>query len=174
MFRTLRPMQFVCPAALAMLVIGFVDEAQAQTTAIMGVTFEKTGSCTISTNHLVFGSANEAFAVLTVDCQAGLAFQIGIGPGSQSVVNTTRRMLGADGTSHLPYKIYKDASRTQEWGDATCGGPSCGSLATIPGTAYSGTGTGSFESIPVYGQVVPPAGLPAQAYTDTVTVAIAF
>src|SRR5436190_1433424 len=70
----------------------------------------------------------------------------------------------ATGTNLLNYNIYTTSARTTVWGDGTA------STATI-----GGTGSGSAQSVTVYGRVGSgQTSLPAGAYADTVAVTVTY
>jgi spore coat protein U-like protein len=64
----------------------------------------------------------------------------------------------------LNYNIYTSAARTTVWGNGTSG------TATI-----GGTGTGTSQSVTVYGRVGSgQTSVPAGAYADTVAVTVTY
>ncbi len=63
----------------------------------------------------------------------------------------------------LAYQIYLDAGRATVWGD--------GSASS---STKSGTGTGSVQSISVYGRIPSLATVVPGSYTDTVTVTVTY
>ncbi|CAM5198490.1 hypothetical protein CDEF62S_03258 [Castellaniella defragrans] len=100
-------------------------------------------------------------ATITALCNGNMnnantyTYVITLGYGNQPD-GQQRRMVGPNG-GMLNYGLYRDAARTQAWGNT-------------PQTGYQGTGNGQPQNLTVYGRVpaqpVPGAGV----YTDTVVV----
>ena len=102
----------------------------------------------------------DATGTLTVTCTNQTPYNVGIDEGSH--FDTTRRMQEDGGsTYYVPYALYRDASRTQAWGES------------IGTDTLSGTGSGAGQTITVYGRV-PSANFPALSYTDTVTATLTY
>jgi spore coat protein U-like protein len=106
----------------------------------------------------------DAEGSLVVNCSAGTPYTIGLDAGANSTTATAsadnRRMISDNG-DFLPYGLYRDAGRTLFWGDV------------IGADTLAGTGSGSAESIPVYGRVLS-INAPAGTYADTVTATITY
>lgn len=122
---------------------------------------------TLSTD-LDFGTVGALFAnreqtsTIIVRCPSGTNWRLGLSNGSNASGNV-RRMRSAAG-NFINYELYKNAARSQRWGNT-------------PGTDTS-DGTGAGESTPlsqtVYGRVPPQATAPAGAYSDMVTVTLTY
>lgn len=123
-------------------------------------------SCTITANPLSFGTAtaitgHDAISNLSATCTPNAAYTITLDGGSVAGnVNGRRMRLGA-GPEIVDYQLYRDSSRTQVWGDT-------------PATGVTGTGTGSAQSIPVYGSIPAQGPKPPGLYQDTITATITF
>jgi len=130
------------------------------------VSANNTGSCTVSASNLDFGSVGSINANLdtssTVDvtCSNGLSYDVGLNNGLTGTGPTARKMTA--GASAVTYGLYHDGGRTQPWGD------------TIGGNTASGTGTGSVQSLTVYGRVSPQTTPSAGTYTDTIVVTVTY
>jgi spore coat protein U-like protein len=75
-----------------------------------------------------------------------------------------------NGASFINYNLYTDAARTSAWTTATSS-----TTCTSTNSCYLGTGNGSAQSIPVYGQVPAVGSAPtASTYSDTVTMTITY
>lgn len=126
-------------------------------------------SCTVATTVLNFGSQpdlasnRDATNTITVNCSPGTTYAIGLSNGSGGGTGpATRRMTNGATADHVTYGIYRDAARTQPWGD----------VAGV--NTLSGTGTGAGQSVTGYGRV-PVQTTPAPlTYTDTVVVTITY
>ncbi|MEN1943469.1 spore coat U domain-containing protein [Luteimonas sp. MJ293] len=126
-------------------------------------------SCEIDlASDLDFGSVpgliNEAVdqqSAVTLTCTRRTAWDMSLEDG-QHATGGTRRMVRSDGGGHLVYELYRDPSRTLRWG-------------TIEdGDVESGVGTGSQQSVTVYGRVPAGQAIPAGGYRDTVTLTISY
>ena len=63
----------------------------------------------------------------------------------------------------MRYGLYKDAERSQPWGDAT-----------TPGSTVAGSGNGAAQVLTVYGRVPPQSTPSAGSYIDTVVVTLTY
>jgi len=173
----------VCLAAagifLACLRFGIPGPAQAGTaTANLTVQITITASCNINTATLDFGSNSgttlvasniDASTTVSVTCTSGSPYAIGMGLGSNAS-GSQRRM--ASGGNFLNYDLYVDAARTNAW---TTTVPPTNATCTTANSCFLGTGSGSAQSVNIYGRVpstgsAPPSG----AYTDTVLMTIVY
>ena len=151
---------------LGCFLAGFAVAASAGTdTTTFQVKITITESCDIHTTAATdvdFGSvarsatASQATGALNVNCTNGTAYSIGLNNGAN--YNTTRRMT--DGTNFIGYGLYRSSGTTQPWDDAS--------------NLYSGTGTGSTQSVSVYGTVSGSTNVPAGSYADTVTATVTY
>ena len=125
--------------------------------------------CAISANPLDFGSQGvisdnvDGASTLAVTCTKGTPYNVALDSGSATGSTIANRQLtDAGGTDVVKYNLYRDAARTQVWGQVS-------GVDTA-----SGTGNGDAQSITVYGRVpaqtVPAAG----TYTSTVTATVVF
>ena len=119
----------------------------------VSVTIKETGNITTAnSSDLDFGSINRASKGsnqsnhLAVTCTQG----------QRAMANA------ASNNAKIPYTLYQDANRTTLWGADTQ-------------NAYSNTGTGNTQKIPVWGQVNQAnTNVPAGQYTDKVTAVITY
>jgi spore coat protein U-like protein len=127
-------------------------------------------TCTVTATNMDFGSrlqltsAVTATNTITATCTSGTQFEIGLNHGtSGSIFPNTRRMLGAVTPSQMVnYQIYRDAARTQIWGN------------TIGSSTISSTATGTAQIFTGYG-LVPAQPTPySQLYTDNLVVTITY
>ncbi|MFX1680761.1 spore coat U domain-containing protein [Mitsuaria sp. CC2] len=137
------------------------------------VTATITSSCTVSGSALNFGSAIDPLTVgvpldasstLTVTCSNTTPYAVSLNAGTNAggASNFTSRTMKS-GANTLGYQLYLDSGRTTVFGDGTASS-----------STKSGTGSGSAQSISVYGRVPTLAGVVPGSYTDTVTVTITY
>jgi spore coat protein U-like protein len=158
---------------------GFLfQEATAQAgtaTNNLTVTMTITASCTINAATLTFpstpgtsltSSAVTANTTVSVTCTNSSPYAIGMGQGNN--YSSGNRM--ANGTNFLPYGLYVDSGYTHPWTTAASS-----TTCTTANDCYLGTGTGSAQSIPIYGQVPTTATAPVPGtYSDTVLMTITY
>ncbi len=122
-------------------------------------------SCTISASGLNFGAiastsaSTDASASLTTRCSSATPYTLLLNGGLTGAANPLARQMQS-GANLLTYALYQDSNRTQPWG------------ATIGSNVLGGTGTGSNQSISVYGRVPQQPTPPVGSYADTVIVTI--
>lgn len=121
-------------------------------------------SCTVDANPLDFGTVNAldghtATSNLSVACTLNGPYSVALDGGSVSGDVGDRRMQL--GPNAIAYQLYRDSGHTQLWGNT-------------PGTVVEDVGTGSPQSIPIYGLVPTQAGVPQGTYQDVVTVTVTF
>lgn len=131
-------------------------------------------SCRIAINQandLNFGSvaslasAVEGTSTITLSCPSNTRWKLGLNDGLNAMVAGQRRMVGPSPDS-IRYELYRDASRTQRWGNDTAGGTNTAS--------GSGTSQTNPTVLTVYGRVPAQAvGAPGH-YVDTVTVTLTY
>ncbi|WP_151821532.1 Csu type fimbrial protein [Acinetobacter oleivorans] len=82
--------------------------------------------------------------------------------GGKNAQSTQRNMIGgASNNEYIPYNLFSDTNRSIAIGIAT--------------TAYSGKGTGTPQTVNVYGRIPAGSTLPsAGSYVDTVTVTVTY
>lgn len=114
------------------------------------------GSLDFGTTITSLSSPLDTTADISVNCTNSTPYSVALDKGTYGTSTSARAMK--NGTAVLNYEIYQDASRSVPWGDTT--------------NTKSGTGTGSNQTITVYGRI-PTQTLPAAGiYGDTVTVTI--
>ena len=154
-------------AAGIVLVLG-VGRASAQTTAStsFNVTATVVNRCTISAAALAFGSYDPTSATpvtgqsdLTVSCTRGAITWTGLDNGQH--FGTSRQMIG-NTTEMLPYTLYRESSRTNQWGSTQA-----------TGVAWTSTGRAP-HTLTVYGTIPAGADVSAGAFTDTVQATVNF
>jgi spore coat protein U-like protein len=125
--------------------------------------------CTVVTTALDFGSqtdltaARDAVNSIGVTCTAGTVYEVGLNGGLSGAADPTqRRMTNAATPLYVAYGVYRDAGRTQPWGN------------TSGSNTMSATGTGLAQSFAGYGRVPAQTTPNALTYTDTVVVTVTY
>jgi spore coat protein U-like protein len=122
-------------------------------------------TCTLSADPLAFGNlattqnGADTSTALHATCSAATPFTVWMNGGLTGATDPALRQM-QNGANRLTYGIYRDASRTQVWGD------------TASVNELGGSGSGGNLTIPVYGRVQPQTTPPVGTYTDTVVVTI--
>lgn len=106
----------------------------------------------------VLGGSGGAMSIL---CSSGTIPVVKIGAGSHDSQSAGGNRALADGAgNYVPYDFYTDSGHSQ--------------LLAINGTITLPTSTGVAQTVNLYGLAKGKAGLPAGAYTDTVSVELSF
>jgi spore coat protein U-like protein len=157
-------------AACAALGAALSAQAATNKTATFLVSLNINADCSISATALDFGTAGSTLATtpidhnttLSVTCTDTTPYTIALDAGDTTGATISDRLLKGTGTQTVHYQLYTDAPAGTLWGDGTTG-------STVPGT-----GTGSAQSITVYGRV-PAQTIPAPGnYTATETATLTF
>jgi spore coat protein U-like protein len=167
-------------ATLAMILAGCVFAATTSragtASANLTVQMTVTASCTINAATLTFPSVAGTSltstpatgnTTLSVTCTNGSPYAIGMGQGLNFLGGLNRMVSSGN---FLPYGLYLDAAYTQPWTTAADNN-SC----TIVNGCYLGTGSGSAQTVPIYGQVPTIVLAPAAGtYSDTVSMTVTY
>ena len=132
-------------------------------------------TCNVSATPLNFGTSGtsiaaniRATATITAQCTYTTPYSVGLDNG-QNANGAQRRMQAAAG-QYVSYGLYTDTGYSQAW-TTTSSTTSCSAGAN---TCALGTGTGSNQSVTVYGEVPPQSAPAAGTYSDTVVVTVTF
>lgn len=123
-------------------------------------------TCNVTAQDIDFGQRGmldadvDATGSVDVICPPGTTYDVGLNNGLSGDSPTQRHMTLGDQT--VTYGLYRDAARSQPWGNTT-------GTDTVPGT-----GTGTMQNITVYGRVPPQTTPSAGTYTDTVVVIVEY
>jgi len=139
---------------------------------IVSATISK--SCVVTADPLNFGSvaglpggANiDKLGNIYVTCTTPTSYTVGLTP-SNNVANGAGAMTPTGGvpgnTDTVPYQLYRNAGRTNAWGN-------------ISGTnTMGGTGSGQVQTLPLYGRVLGAStNVRPDSYLDVVTVTVTY
>jgi spore coat protein U-like protein len=132
------------------------------------------GSCNLSATTMDFGTTSfltsnlDATATISAQCNVSMPYSIGLDNGSNASGSQRRMKQGA--SNFINYNLYTDSGRTSAWTSTT----STTSCTGGAGTCITGTGTGSTQTITVYGRVPPQSSQAPGTYTDTVLITFTF
>jgi spore coat protein U-like protein len=126
-------------------------------------------SCFVSATDLDFGTDSllsgnvDQTSMVSVTCAAGQAYSVRLNQGTTTGgTTTTRLMKHASSSATIPYQLFSNAARSQNWGNSAS-------------DDVDGTGTGSAVDHTVYGRVPALAVAPqAGSYSDIVTVTVIY
>ncbi len=119
---------------------------------------------TFSVQNIDFGTqglltaAIETTATLSPQCTNTTPYQVGLNNGLHASGNTRR--MQSSGGQYVTYELYRDAGRSQRWGNTQ-------SVDTL-----GGTGAGDAQNVTIYSRVASQNTPPSGDYSDTVTVTI--
>jgi len=126
-------------------------------------------SCFVSATDLDFGTDSllsgnkDQTSTVSITCAAGQAYSVRLNQGiTTGGPTTTRLMKHASSSATIPYQLFSNAARTQNWGNSAT-------------NDVDGTGTGSAVTHTVYGRVPAQAVAPqAGSYSDIVTITVIY
>lgn len=155
--------------AAAAIAAGASTTSQAATSGgTLAVTATVASVCLISNGTLAFGTYDPSAgtvlngsATITLTCTLGTPYKITMGAGAGSGATTTVRKL-TNGANTLSYSLYRDAARTQNWGDTL-------DTDSLNGTSSAVSLT---NTISVYGQIPAGEAVPGGAYMDSVAITV--
>ncbi|WDD94930.1 spore coat U domain-containing protein [Burkholderia sp. FERM BP-3421] len=140
-------------------------------TGTFGVTLTIQANCTIAANPLAFGTtgvlttAINQTTTLSVTCSNATPYNVGLDGGSVLGSTVTNRVLAGSLLLNLAvvnYQLYQDAGHTTIWGN------------TQGTNTLGGTGSGSTQTLTVYGQVPAQTTPQNDTYQSTITASVFF
>ncbi|MBC3918402.1 spore coat U domain-containing protein [Undibacterium sp. CY18W] len=138
----------------------------ATSTGSLSVSSTVLAACSVTGASLAFGSYTNAqidnSAAVSVTCTNGTSYNVGLDAGGGSGATMASRKMTGSVSGTLSYSLYKDAGRSTVWGN------------TVGSDTAIGTGTGSAQSMSVYGRVPSGQNVDAGVYSDTVTVTLTY
>ncbi len=154
-------------AAVAVTMMAIAHPSQASTaTGTIAVSATVLAFCTVTGTAVAFGNYSSSqldqSGSIGVVCTNGTTYTVALDAGSGTGATVaTRKMTGTSGST-LNYTLYKDSGRSSVWGQTT-------------GTdTVAGTGSGSLQSLNVYGRIAGAQYPGPGVYTDTVTVTLTY
>lgn len=153
--------------------------AMAATPAMAGTatdTFEVklkvTAACSVTAHDLDFGTHASAATAnvdvnsdIVVKCTKNTPYTVALSAGTTAGNTVDARKMAAQTASNtdtVPYALYSDAGRTNNWGEVGSG-------------AVGGTGTGADQTLTVYGRVLAAdLNVTADDYKDVVTATVTY
>lgn len=154
---------------LGALLLGMTSAAATATstttaTSTFQVTANVLSTCSISAGNLDFGNYSglqkTATSTITVACTQNQGYDIGLDGGTSGSV--AARKMGGPGGDVLGYGLYEDANYDTNWGN------------TVGTDTEHGNGSGSSQTLTIYGKL--PAGelVEPGSYSDTITATITY
>jgi spore coat protein U-like protein len=116
------------------------------------LTFPSQGVLTSNVDHT---------STIQVQCTDTTPYNIGLNAGTGAGATVATRKL-TNGSNTLDYTLYRDAGRTEVWGD------------TVATNTLSATGNGAAQGHTVYGRVFSQSTPAAGTYSDTITVTVTY
>jgi spore coat protein U-like protein len=107
------------------------------------------------------GTAVSSTSSVTVQCTNTTPYTVGLDKGLGSGASVTNRLM-TNGSATLGYALFSDTARTVNWGQTS-------------GTdTVAGTGSGSVQTLTVYGKIAGSLYVTPGSYTDTITASITY
>lgn len=141
-------------------------------TTTFTVTLILSANCSISANPLNFGTngvlatAINQQTTVAVTCTNTTPYNVGLDAGTVTSSTVTNRLMAGTTTGNtattVGFQLYQDAGHTTAWGN------------TQGTNTVSGTGSGSAQSIVVYGQVPAQTTPKPDTYQTSITATVYF
>lgn len=152
--------------AAATLGLHFSTAEAATATTTFQVTSNVQGTCLISASSLAFGTytgtQSDATSTISITCTNTTAYNVGLDVGTAIGATVSTRKMTGPGGAVLEYALYSDSGHSTNWGN------------TIGTDTVSGTGTGSAQTLIVYGRVPASQYVTPGSYVDTITATITY
>jgi len=146
------------------------------TTSSSGSTWTATvlADANVSVTSMNFGSTSlssniDSTATITVQATNTTPYSISLDNGVNASGSQRRVRLGAT-SNYLNYNLYTDSARTSLW-STTSSTTSCTGGA---GTCITGTGTGSNQTVTIYGRVPTQSAPATGVFVDNVVITVTF
>ncbi|MFA5121219.1 spore coat U domain-containing protein [Zavarzinia sp.] len=127
-------------------------------------------NCIVSATNLAFGSYNplspsptDGASTLQIRCTYLTVWSIKLNQGTGSGATISQRRMtrtASPPSGTLTYSLYTDAARIVLWGDG------------LTGVSAVGSGTGSWQTVNVYGRIPTGQFTAAGSYSDTISVTV--
>ena len=159
----------IAAAAGALGLLCASSAGAATATGSFNVTMTINGECVLQSAGTVafpasgvLSTAKDATGTLSVQCTNSLPYTVALDAGTGAGATTAARKMSGAGGSSITYSLYRDAARTLVWG------------STAGTDTAAGTGTGSAQSLTVYGRAPSQSTPAAGSYADTIQVTITY
>lgn len=141
----------------------------ATATSQFNVTMTLQAECKLtSASDLAFGTSGviqstiNSTSAIGVQCTNTTPYNVGLSAGAGSGATVSLRKMTAASGATVNYQLFRDAARTQTWGDQ------------VGTNTATGTGNGAVQTLTVYGSVPAQTTPAAGSYTDTVQVTVTY
>jgi spore coat protein U-like protein len=161
--------RIIIAAAAAVIAAAPAICSASTATGSLAVTANVVNACSVGSSSMPFGNIPgltvsvllNLTGTVSVTCTNSAPYNVGLDKGLTGGSVTTRLM--SDGATHtIAYTLFRDPTRTLNWGQ------------TIGTDTVAGTGTGAAQTIIVYGQVPSQNLANIGAYSDTVNVTLTY
>jgi spore coat protein U-like protein len=124
-------------------------------------------NCNISATNLNFGTVGlltanvDTTTTVAVQCTNATPYNVGLNAGTGTGATVASRKM-TSGTKTVTYSLYSNSGRTTVWGN------------TVGTDTVTGTGSGSNQSLTVYGRVLAQTTPAPATYTDTIVATVTY
>jgi spore coat protein U-like protein len=142
------------------------DSIAATASATFNVSVTVQAACSVSATSMRFGTyngaASNATSSISVQCTNSTPYNVGLSEGLAPGATVANRMMIGPGSSLLGYSLRPSTGGAVNWGH------------TLGVDTVSGTGSGSVQTLSVFGQIPAQQSVQNGPYTDTITVTITY
>jgi spore coat protein U-like protein len=156
------------PMAAVLATPPYHGASAATATTTLSVTLTIVAGCEVASSPVAFVTASvlstavDVTGSVTVTCTNTTPYTVSLDAGGGAGATVAARRMTGPASATVTYSLYRDAARTQLWGE------------TIGTDTAAGTGNGSGQALTVYGRV-PTQTTPAPgSYTDSVNVTVTY
>ena len=159
----------LCTAAVIAAALSPMSKADAagSATTTLGVSLTITAGCAVTANPVAFATSSLLTTALSAsgsvvpNCTNTTPYTVSLDAGTGTGATVAARKMTGPSSATVTYSLYQDAGFGTVWGNTA-------------GSTVGGTGSGSPQSITVYGKVPVQAAPAPGAYADVVGVTVAY
>jgi spore coat protein U-like protein len=168
MMKNLRILRATAPWAAAAVLgsLACMPAFSATANTTFSVTANVVTNCTVSASSVAFGTYStsqlDGTGSISVTCTNLAPYTVELDAGTGTGATVSHRKMTGPSSQALSYNLYQDSSRTALWGTQSAQ------------QAVAGTGSGTAQSLTVYGRVAGAQTPGAGSYSDTITVTVTY
>jgi spore coat protein U-like protein len=130
------------------------------------VTATVLSACSLSATNLAFGTYSgsliSALSTISVTCTNTTTYNISLNAGNATGATVTNRSMTGPVSTLLKYNLFSNSGQTTNWGN------------TVGTDTVAGTGTGTAQSLTVYGRLPANQYVEPGTYSDTIIATITY
>lgn len=131
---------------------------------LVALTGGPASACSAAASGVAFGALGlldapiDSAGEIDVTCPSGTSYAVELDGGLSSAPPEFRKL--SSGSDTIAYGLYRNAARSDPWGEGS--------------ESLSGSGTGSLQTLPVYGRIHAQSSASPGTYSDTIVVTVIY